>query len=262
MANVSITIPAAGVARVTVTRPEVHNAFDETMIGELDAAFASLAEASDVRVVVLAGEGRHFSAGADLRWMQRASEATEVENLEDARRFSAMLARIERCPKPTVARIQGAAFGGGVGLACVCDLAIAADDASFTVSEAKLGILPAVIGPYLVNAIGRRQARRLALTAARFSAAEALEIGLVQQVVAASDLDDAIEKVISLLLAVSPNAQREIKQLFAILKPGPFTDEVRELTASTIARVRGTPEAKEGFAAFFAKRPPYWSNIR
>ena len=260
MTNVSLARNATGVARLTMNRPEAHNAFDETMIGELDTAFASLGQDSDVRVIVLAGEGRHFSAGADLRWMQRASEATEAQNLEDARRFATMLARIEACPKPTIARVQGAARGGGVGLACVCDVAIAAADASFAVTEANVGILPAVIGPYLVNAIGRRQARRLALTATRLSADDALAIGLIHQVVPSIELDAAVDKVIAELLEASPNSQREIKQLFGTLSPGPVTPEVRELTAGTIARIRSTDEAREGFAAFLAKRPPRWSN--
>jgi methylglutaconyl-CoA hydratase len=190
--------------------------------------------------------------------MQRASTASEQWNLEDAHRFAAMLARIEACPKPTVARVQGAALGGGVGLACACDIAIAADNASFSVSEAKFGILPAVIGPYVTNAVGKRQARRLALTMARIGAAEALAIGLVQQVVAAEALDAAIDAATGELLAVGPQAQAEIKQLFAQLSVGPITSEVRELTARTISRVRGTAEAREGFAAFLAKRPASW----
>ena len=249
---------APGVAQVMMSRPEVFNAFDEAMIGELDAAFAALEADAAVRVIVLAGAGRHFSAGADLQWMQRASAAPLAWNLEDARRFAAMLARIEATAKPTLAVVQGAALGGGVGLACACDIAIAADNASFSVSEAKFGILPAVIGPYLTNAVGRRQARRLALTTARVAAAEALAIGLVQQVVAIDQLDAAADAVLAELLAGGPQAQREIKQLFARLAVGPVTAEVRELTALTIARVRGSDEAREGFAAFLGKRPPNW----
>ncbi len=241
-----------------MSRPAVFNAFEETMIGELDAAFATLTDDKSVRVIVLAGEGKHFSAGADLQWMQRASTASQEWNLEDARRFAAMLARIEACPKPTVARVQGAALGGGVGLACACDIAIAADNASFSVSEAKFGILPAVIGPYVTNAVGKRQARRLALTMARIGAAEALAIGLVQQVVAAETLDATIDAITRELLAGGPQAQTEIKQLFAQLSVGPITPEVRELTARTISRVRGSAEAREGFAAFLAKRPANW----
>jgi methylglutaconyl-CoA hydratase len=258
MNSLSIMTRSPGVALVTMSRPAVFNAFDETMIGELDAAFAALADDKSVRVIVLAGEGKHFSAGADLQWMQRASTASEAWNLEDARRFAAMLARIETCPKPTVARVQGAALGGGVGLACACDIAIAADNASFSVSEAKFGILPAVIGPYVTNAVGKRQAKRLALTMARIGAAEALAIGLVQQVVPADTLDAAIDTVTRELLAGGPQAQAEIKQLFAQLSVGPITPEVRELTARTISRVRGTAEAREGFAAFLAKRPANW----
>ena len=259
MTSLAVSRRAHGVVQVTMSRPAVFNAFDEAMIGELDAAFAQLGGDPNVRVIVLAGAGRHFSAGADLQWMQRASVASRDENLNDARRFAAMLARIESCAKPTVARIQGAALGGGVGLACACDMAIAADDATFSVSEARLGILPAVIGPYLVNAVGKRQARRLALSATRFDAAEALGIGLVHRVVALESLDAALDATVSELLAAGPNAQREIKQLFAELTGGPITPALRELTAQTISRVRAGEEAREGFAAFLAKRPAHWS---
>ena len=258
MSSLSISRRAAGVAQVTMSRPAVFNAFDEAMIAGLDAAFTQLGDDNSVRVIVLAGEGKHFSAGADLHWMQRASTASLEWNLDDARRFAAMLARIEACPKPTVARVQGAALGGGVGLACACDIAIAADNASFAVSEAKFGILPAVIGPYVTNAVGKRQAKRLALTTTRIAAAEALAVGLVQQVVALDQLDAAVDAVIAELLAGGPNAQREIKQLFAQLEVGPITPEVRELTALTISRVRGSDEAREGFAAFLGKRPASW----
>jgi len=258
MQSLTITRPQPGVAWVTMSRPAVFNAFDEAMIGELDEAFAALAADTTVRVIVLAADGKHFSAGADLQWMQRASTATQAWNLADARRFAAMLSRIATCPKPTVARVQGAALGGGVGLVAACDIAVAADSASFSVSEAKFGILPAVIGPYVTNAVGRRQALRLALTTARISAAEALAMGLVQQVVAPDALDAAVENTVTQLLGGGPRAQAEIKQLFSALAVGPVTTEVRELTAQTISRVRGTDEAREGFAAFLGKRPPNW----
>ena len=250
---------ADGVAVLTMNRPAVFNAFDETLIAELDDAFAQLGADAGVRVIVLAGAGKHFSAGADLQWMQRAAAASEDDNRADARRFAAMLARIAACPKPTLARVQGAALGGGVGLVAACDMAVAADAASFAVSEARMGILPAVIGPHLVNAVGLREARRLALTARRIDAAEALRVGLVQQVVPAEGLDAAVEACIADLLACGPAAQAEIKQLYARLAPGPVTAEVRELTAQTIARVRTTAEAREGFAAFLAKRKPNWN---
>ncbi len=259
MGSVVVSQRRPGVAQVTMSRTAVFNAFDEAMIGELDAAFRQLADDSAVRIVVLAGDGKHFSAGADLQWMQRASAATREWNLEDARRFAAMLARIQTCPKPTVARVQGAALGGGVGLACACDIAIAADNATFSVSEARFGILPAVIGPYVTNAVGKRQAQRLALTATRIGAIEAQAIGLVQQVVSLDRLDDAIDACVTELLAGGPSAQSEIKQLFAQLEVGPITADVRELTAQTISRVRGSEEARAGFAAFLAKRPAPWS---
>jgi methylglutaconyl-CoA hydratase len=256
--TLTVSRRAAGVAQVMMSRPAVFNAFDEAMIAELDTVFTQLADDASVRVIVLAGDGKHFSAGADLQWMQRASTATREWNLADARRFAGMLARIENCPKPTVARVQGVALGGGVGLVCACDIAIATENASFSVSEAKFGILPAVIGPYVVNAVGKRQARRLALATTRITAAEALAIGLVQQVVAADALDAAIDATVTELLAGGPHVQHEIKQLFAQLEVGPITAEVRELTAQTISRVRGTEEAREGFAAFLDKRPANW----
>jgi len=247
-----------GVAQITMARAAVFNAFDELMISELDAAFAAMSDDTSVRVIVLAGDGKHFSAGADLQWMQRAAAATVEWNLHDARCFAGMLHRIANAPKPVLARIQGAAMGGGVGLACACDIAIAADNASFAVSEAKFGILPAVIGPYVTNAVGKRQAQRLALTTTRVAALEALSIGLVQQVVSLDTLDAAVDATVKELLAGSPNAQREIKTLFAQLEVGPISPEVRELTAQTISRVRGTDEAREGFAAFLTKRPANW----
>ena len=253
-----VSMRAAGVAQVNMCRPAVFNAFDEVMIGELDRAFTQLANDTHVRVIVLAGDGKHFSAGADLQWMQRASAASHEWNLADAHRFAAMLATIANCPKPTVARIQGASLGGGVGLVCACDIAIASEDASFSVSEAKFGILPAVIGPYVVNAVGKRQATRLALTATRILAEQALAMGLVQQLVATDALDAATDATANELLGGGPKAQSEIKQLFAKLAVGPVTKEIQDLTAQTIARVRGTPEAREGFAAFLEKRPAPW----
>jgi methylglutaconyl-CoA hydratase len=258
MQNLTVTTRALGVAQVTMARPAVFNAFDEAMIADMDAAFERLIADDTVRVIVLAGEGKHFSAGADLQWMQRASTASREWNLADARKFAGMLARIEAAPKPTVARVQGAALGGGVGLACACDIAIAADNASFSVSEAKFGILPAVIGPYVTNAVGKRQAKRLALTTERIGATEALAMGLVAKVTTLDALDAAVDATVAQLLAGGPGAQREIKALFAQLDVGPITADKVELTAQTISRVRGTDEAREGFAAFLGKRPANW----
>jgi methylglutaconyl-CoA hydratase len=258
MQNLTVTTRALGVAQVTMARPAVFNAFDEAMIADMDAAFERLIADDTVRVIVLAGEGKHFSAGADLQWMQRASTASREWNLADARKFAGMLARIEAAPKPTVARVQGAALGGGVGLACACDIAIAADNASFSVSEAKFGILPAVIGPYVTNAVGKRQAKRLALTTERIGATEALAMGLVAKVTTLDALDAAVDATVAQLLAGGPGAQREIKALFAQLDVGPITADKVELTAQTISRVRGTDEAREGFDAFLSKRPANW----
>jgi methylglutaconyl-CoA hydratase len=190
--------------------------------------------------------------------MQRASQASREWNLADARKFAGMLARIESAPKPTVARVQGAALGGGVGLTAACDIAIAADNASFSVSEAKFGILPSVIGPYVTNAVGKRQAKRLALTTERIHAADALAMGLVQKVAALDALEATVDETVARLLAGGPGAQREIKALFAQLEVGPITPDVVELTAQTISRVRGTAEAREGFDAFLSKRPANW----
>lgn len=256
--TLGISQRAPGVAQITMSRPAVFNAFDEAMIGELDAAFAQLVADPAVRVIVLAGAGKHFSAGADLQWMQRASAASQEWNLADARRFAAMLYRIESAPQPVVARVQGAALGGGVGLVCACDIAIAADNASFAVSEAKFGILPSVIGPYVTNAVGKRQAKRLALTTTRVGAGEALAMGMLHQVTSLDELDTALDATIKELLVGGPQAQAEIKALFAQLQPGPITAEVRERTAQTISRVRVGDEAREGFAAFLSKRPANW----
>ena len=256
--TLEISQRSKAVAQITMSRPDIFNAFDETMIGELDAAFEQLINDAEVRIIVLAGAGKHFSAGADLKWMQRASNESREWNLADARRFAAMLGKIDTCPKPTLARIQGAALGGGVGLACACDIAIAADNASFAVSEARFGILPGAISPYLINAVGKRHARRLALTMSRIRADEALALGLIHQVSTLDDLDTAVDATVQELLEGGPNAQREIKALFAQLQVGPVTEEVRELTAQTISRVRSTEEAREGLAAFLDKRPPGW----
>lgn len=256
--TLTVTLAASGVARVTMSREDVFNAFDEAMIAELDSVFTQLANNTAVRVIVLAGEGKHFSAGADLQWMRRASTASREWNLEDARRFAGMLKRIESCPKPTLAQVHGAALGGGVGLVCACDMAVATANASFAVSEAKFGILPAVIGPYLVNAVGKRHAKRLALTTERLSSADALAIGLVQKVVPVDALEDATNAVIRDLLLGGPGAHAEIKALFSQLASGEISEEVRELTAQTISRVRGSDEAREGFSAFLGKRPARW----
>jgi methylglutaconyl-CoA hydratase len=247
-----------GVTRVTLNRPEVMNAFDEAMIGELTHAFELLAEDVATRVIVLAAAGRAFCAGADLRWMERASANSAQDNLDDARRFAHMMHAIASCPKPVIARVHGAALGGGVGLCCACDIVIAAPQAKFAVSEVKFGILPSVIGPYLNNAVGKRHALRLALTAEAIDAFRAERIGLASEVVEASELNSAVERVVTSLLGNGPLALAEVKRWFGQLHAGPVDAEVREQSAQTIARVRTGDEARAGFAAFLAKRPAPW----
>lgn len=252
---------ASGLAFVTLNRPQVHNAFDEPQIARLTRTFETLGADDAVRAIVLRGAGRHFCAGADIGWMRRAAQASEADNIDDARRFSRMMRAIADCPKPVVAVVQGAAYGGGMGLVCATDIAIASEDARFALTEAKFGILPAVVGPYVVNAIGRRQAMELALSCRTLSAQQAHAIGLVQHVAAANELDSVLLEVLNGLLRSGPAALREIKALFRQLAPQPITDATAELTAHTISRVRATSEAKEGFAAFLEKRAPSWQRV-
>jgi len=256
--TLDVALDERGVTRVTLSREATLNAFDETMIAELTDVFTALAQSGATRVVVLAAAGRTFSAGADLRWMERASKNSQETNLDDARRFAHMMQLIYECPKPVMARVQGGSYGGGVGLCCACDIVFAAPQARFAVSEAKFGILPSVIGPYLNNTVGKRNALRLALTAEQIDAHRALQMGLVQEVVEADQLDARIEQTVTQLLANGPHALGAIKRLFGSMAIAPIDDEVRELTAQTIARVRATDEAREGFAAFLAKRPAIW----
>jgi methylglutaconyl-CoA hydratase len=258
MAAVNVTRIADGVTQVEMARPEVLNAFDERMIEELAAAFGAASADREARCVVLAGRGRAFCAGADIQWMKRQGEAAEEANMADARRFAAMLQAIAACPKPTIARVQGACMGGGVGLVCACDFTIASANARFSVSEARFGILPAVISPYLIAAVGVRRARQLALSTLRVEAGDALGMGLVWKVVPEAQLDDAVHALGRELHAAGPAAMAEIKTLYARLG-SLASEEVRELTAATAARVRASPEAREGFAAFLEKRAPAWS---
>lgn len=250
-------IDAQGIARLTLNRPEVFNAFDEGLIAALTEAYASLGADPAVRAIVLAGAGKVFCAGADVQWIRRAAESPLAWNEEDAGRFAAMMAAIADCPKPTLVLVHGLALGGGAGLVAASDIAIATPTAQFAVSEARLGLIPSVIAPYLVNAVGLRQARRLGLTASRIGAEEALRIGLVHEV--AEDMEACLTRWLGELLACAPQAQSELKALFTQLEVGPVATEVRELTARTIARIRLGDEAREGFAAFLEKRPASWA---
>jgi methylglutaconyl-CoA hydratase len=258
MESLRIERSADGITRVVLARTARLNAFDEVMIAGLSEAFHSCSTDAKTRVVVLAAEGRCFCAGADIRWMQRQSENDFDQNLADSRTFAEMLRLIDECPKPTLAAINGDAYGGGVGLIAATDLAVSVSSARFAVSEARFGILPAVIGPYLVRAVGARQAQRLALTTLPFSAQEALGLGLIQEVVEPDELDAAVERLTGRLLASGPLAMAEIKTLYRRLDRAAINTELRELTAHTNARVRATDEAREGFAAFLEKRSAGW----
>ena len=258
MSNVELKVDEAGRANVTLARPERHNAFDEAVIAELTAAFAQLAVDARVRVIVLAAQGVSFSAGADLGWMQRVTQYPDAENRRDALGLAHLLRTIDSCPKPVVALVQGAAYGGGVGLLAACDIAIAVDTATFALSEVRLGLIPAVISPYVVAAIGLRACRRYFLTGERFPAAEALRLGLVHEVVPATELAHAAERVLAALAAGGPQAQVAAKQLLrgvAYKVPG---EELDLWTAGRIADARASPEGREGVAAFLGKRPPAW----
>ena len=246
------------VATIWMDRPDVFNAFDEQLIADLGAACAELDADASVRVVVLAGRGKHFSAGADLNWMKRASVFTEEENRADARKFAHMLRALSDMSKPTVARVQGAALGGGTGLAAACDMAVASVDAQFATSEVKFGIIPAVISPYVLRAIGPRHALRYFQSGERFSAQRALAMGLVTEVCECDQLDATVAQLIGLLLGGAPLAQQSAKHLIAAVDGCPIDAAISEETAQRIARQRATSEAKDGISAFLEKRTPAW----
>jgi methylglutaconyl-CoA hydratase len=249
---------ADGVVRLTLSRPAIHNAFDDRQIAELGAAFGELARDDTVRAVVLTGSGRSFSAGADLNWMRRTTTYGEAENMRDANALAAMMKALYELPQPTVARVNGAALGGGTGLVACCDIVVASESAVFGTTEVRLGIMPAVIGPYVIAAIGARQARRLMLTGERITAYEAARIGLVHEVVAADQLDAAVERIVGQLLKGGPRAIAAAKRLVHELAGRPIEQGLIEDTARRIAALRATPEAREGLSAFLEKRKPGW----
>jgi methylglutaconyl-CoA hydratase len=248
-----------GVATVWMNRPELHNAFNEALIEQLTGAFRTLGADPAVRAVVLGGRGRSFSAGADLDWMKRQGEAPLPDNIDDAVKLATLFRTIAECPKPTVARVQGAALAGGTGLVSACDIAVASQGAQFGVSEVRVGLIPATIGPYLLRAIGERQATRYFLTAERFGAERALALGLVHEVVADSGLDARVHEVVQSLLLGAVGAQGAAKALIRAVADRPVTDALVQDTAERIARLRSLPEAKEGLAAFLTKRPAAWA---
>lgn len=256
---VRVSDAVTGVRTLTLDRPEVHNAFDEHLIAALTLALEAAEAEVAVRVVVLCGQGRSFSAGADIGWMQRAGGYGEAENLADAEALARLMTTLDRLAKPTIARVHGAAIGGAVGLVAACDVAIASPQAFFATSEVRLGIVPAVISPFVVRAIGQRQARRLFLTGERIDAARAAAIGLVHEVVAEDALDEAVARVVADLLRGGPQALAEAKRLVEMVARQPADDARLDQATRLIARLRAGDEAQEGLQAFLAKRPAAWS---
>lgn len=258
MATILTELDASGVATIMLNRPEVANAFDDIMVAELDAALGDFGRRDDVRVIVLSAAGASFSAGADLNWMQRLASGPEAGNRADAERLARLLHRLAGLPKPTLALVQGAAYGGGVGLIAACDIAIAGDGVRFALSEVRLGLVPAVIGPYVVAAVGPRWAKRLFLTGERFGPELALRIGLVHEVVPADRLAARAGELTRLLCEGAPQAQSEAKLLVTQISGAVADDFLIGYTARLIARLRAGKEGREGIAAFLEKRKPRW----
>lgn len=244
---------------LTLNKPERHNAFDDVLIAELTVGLRELEADPRVRAVVLSSTGKSFCSGADLNWMKRVADYSPEENLRDAHQLAEMMSTLNELSKPTIARVQGPAYGGGVGLVAACDIAVATYDVHFALTEVKLGIVPAVISPYVLAAIGERYGRRYMLSAERFSAAEAYRIGLLHEIVPGDEqLDEAISEILDTLLNNGPAAQAECKALIRVVAGQPIDQETIEETVQRISRVRASPEGREGLAAFLEKRTPNW----
>ena len=247
-----------GVASLILNRPEVHNAFDDLLIGRLSEALEKLSDDDRVRIVKVLGRGRSFSAGADLNWMRRMAEYSPEENYQDASKVARMFQLLADFPRPTLAIVHGNAFGGGIGLIACCDIALAGADAQFSLSEVKLGLIPATISPFVIDAIGTRHARRLFLSAERFNADAAMRFGLIHEVYPAELLDDCVESFVTQLLGNGPQAMIASKELVSAVAHRPIDENVLADVAKRIARQRASEEGREGVAAFLEKRPPAW----
>jgi methylglutaconyl-CoA hydratase len=258
LSSIDTQIDERGRATVTMNRPEVHNAFDDLLIAALTAEFRRLEADHSVRIVILKGAGKSFSAGADLNWMRRMADYSHEENLKDAMALAELMQTLDRLSKPTVALVQGAAYGGGVGLVACCDIVLASPKASFCLSEVKLGLIPAVISPYVVEAIGSRAARRYFLSAERFGAAEGCRLGLVHEVVAEEELARRAAELTDHFLQNGPEAISAAKDLVAAVSRGRIGEEMIADTAQRIAATRASAEGKEGLSAFLEKRQPAW----
>jgi methylglutaconyl-CoA hydratase len=255
----NLTIIQTGpVARITLTMPEIRNAFSDEVIQDITAAFADVGGRADVRAVVLAAEGPAFCAGANLHWMRRMADYTREENLADAGKLATMLRTIAECPKPTIARVQGDVYAGGMGLVAACDMAVSVDTAWYCLSEVKIGLAPATISPYVIRAMGARAAQRYFLTAERFTAAEAHRIGFVHEVVAAGALDAKVDELLKALTSASPAAVTACKTLVADVVGRALDDGLVAYTVEAIADIRASAEGREGVQAFLNKRKPAW----
>ena len=246
------------VARITLTMPEIRNAFSDEVIQAITEAFADVGARADVRAVVLAAEGPAFCAGANLNWMRRMADYTREENLADASKLAAMLRTIAECPKPTIARVQGDVYAGGMGLVAACDMAVSVDTAWYCLSEVKIGLAPATISPYVIRAMGARAAQRYFLTAERFTAAEAHRIGFVHEVVAADALDAKVDELLKALTSASPAAVVACKTLVADVVGRDIDEGLIAYTVEAIADIRASAEGREGVQAFLNKRKPAW----
>lgn len=247
----------SGIAKLTLSHVDIHNAFDDEIISELRVHLASVRDNESIRVLLLQADGKHFCAGADLAWMKRMAQLTEQENLKDARHLAGLMSDLYNLPFPSVCAIQGAAYGGAVGLIACCDIAIASNKARFCLSEVKLGLAPATIGPYVVAAMGARRCGQLFMTASVFSSEQAKDYGLVHEVVEHEQLAVTIDKTIAQLLTAGPNANKAAKALIRACIP-PFDSNLAETTSTMIARLRVSEEGQEGLNAFFEKRSPDW----
>lgn len=256
--SILISVDDHGVCCLTLNRPEVHNAFNERMIKDIMQALESVRGNPSVRIVVLQGAGKSFSAGADINWMRRTADYDESQNYDDARRLSAMMDTLYRFPKPTLANVHGNVVGGGVGLVACCDIAIASRNTRFSLSEVKIGLIPAVISPYVVEAIGTRNARRYFLSGERFDADVARRLGLIHQYCEQDDLNGIIQSTVNELLQCAPGAQKITKSLLQGVLTNNIDLQMRNATARMIAEVRASDEGREGTSAFIEKRPPAW----
>ncbi|MDO6706011.1 enoyl-CoA hydratase-related protein [Photobacterium sp. 1_MG-2023] len=252
------SISRRGIAHLTLNRPEKSNAFDDLLIAALRHYLQQLAKHSDVRVLVLSAAGKHFSAGADLNWMKAMAQKSRHDNLNDAQALASLMYELDTFPHPSIAMVQGAAFGGALGLISCCDIALGADSARFKLSEVKLGLIPATIGPYVCRAMGQRQARRLMLTAETFDAATALQLGVLHHACPADQLETELQQTIEVLLANSPAALSQVKQLCQMCAQSAIDEKLIRLTSEMIADIRVSAQGQEGLSAFFEKRRPDW----